>query len=104
MEISLGRRRCHRTSSPHHSQSSYTLSNISSSWRTTEVTLHANIIENVKYAGIQGFCIGFLSATALACSKSEEDVGILGAVALRLAFFTSGILYWSFRGSGWGVR
>ena len=49
-------------------------------------TTHADIIENVKCAGIQGFCTGFLSAIALACSKSEEDVGILGAVALRLAF------------------
>lgn len=49
-------------------------------------TTHADIIENVKYAGIQGFCAGFLSAIALACSKNEDDLGILGAVALRLAF------------------
>ena len=49
-------------------------------------TTHANIIKNVKAAGIQGFCTGFLSAVALACSQNEEDVSTLGAVALRLAF------------------
>lgn len=49
-------------------------------------TTHANIIKSVKVAGIQGFCTGFLSAVALACSKNEEDVSTLGAVALRLAF------------------
>lgn len=47
---------------------------------------HTDIIESVKSAGIQGFCAGFLSAIALACSRSEEDLGSLAAVALRLAF------------------
>lgn len=50
------------------------------------ITTHANIINSVKDAGIQGYCTGFLSAVALACSKNEEDISTLGAVALRLAF------------------
>lgn len=48
-------------------------------------TTHADIIKSAKAAGIQGFCAGFLSAIALACSQDEEDVSNLGAVAVRLA-------------------
>lgn len=50
------------------------------------IITHADIIKNVKSAGIQGYCTGFLSAVALACSRNEEDASSLGAVALRLAF------------------
>ena len=35
--------------------------------------------------GIQGFCVGFLSAVAVASAKEEADLGAAAAVALRLA-------------------
>lgn len=35
--------------------------------------------------GIQGFCVGFLSAVAAATAKTESDLGAAAAVALRLA-------------------
>jgi len=43
------------------------------------------VLAGLKDGGIQGFCTGFLAATALACSKDEEEINVLGAVALRLA-------------------
>ena len=46
---------------------------------------HSQILEGVQAGGIQGFCTGFLAAFALGCSKDEEDVCELAAVALRLA-------------------
>ena len=46
---------------------------------------HADMLDSVRSAGIQGFCTGFLTATALACSEDEAEVNGLGAVALRLA-------------------
>ncbi|KAH8800671.1 hypothetical protein F5884DRAFT_837947 [Xylogone sp. PMI_703] len=46
---------------------------------------HAIYLRSVKAAGIQGLCIGLLSAIALSCSQDEEDIGIYSAVALRLA-------------------
>ncbi len=46
---------------------------------------HTDVLAGLKDGGIQGFCTGFLAATALACSKDEEEINVLGAVALRLA-------------------
>jgi hypothetical protein len=48
-------------------------------------TSHAHILDSINTGGVQGFSTGFLTATALACSKEEKDVNIYGAVALRLA-------------------
>nr|WBO01262.1 putative type I non-reducing polyketide synthase [Cladonia rangiferina] len=36
--------------------------------------------------GIQGFCIGLLSALAVASGKTEDDVGNFAAISVRLAF------------------
>lgn len=44
------------------------------------------VLKSVALAGIQGFCAGLLTAVAVACSHSEDDVNRFGAVALRLAF------------------
>ena len=45
----------------------------------------SRVLEGLKDRGIQGFCVGFLTATAIACSENEEDIATLGAVGLRLA-------------------
>jgi len=50
-----------------------------------EKSSYGQILENVKAGGVQGFCTGLLTAIAVACSKDEESVNELGAVALRLA-------------------
>ncbi|KAL6718201.1 hypothetical protein ACLMJK_004289 [Lecanora helva] len=48
---------------------------------------HESIIESVRAGGgIQGFCIGLLSALAVASAKAENDVGNFAAVSVRLAF------------------
>lgn len=46
---------------------------------------HADVLDRVQCGGIQGFCTGFLTATALACARDEAEINVLGAVALRLA-------------------
>lgn len=46
----------------------------------------AKILRAVNEGGIQGFCLGLLSAAAVACSRNEDELGSLGTVALRLAF------------------
>ncbi|KAF7507855.1 hypothetical protein GJ744_010019 [Endocarpon pusillum] len=46
---------------------------------------HAQILDNVKNGGFQGFCTGFLAAIALAYSKDEREISEFAAVALRLA-------------------
>lgn len=45
----------------------------------------AEILNHLQVGGVQGFCTGMLSATAVASSRSEEDVNAFGAVALKLA-------------------
>jgi hypothetical protein len=50
-----------------------------------EGVTHALVLENAKSGGVQGFCTGFLTAIAVACSANEEDINVYGAVALRLA-------------------
>ena len=48
---------------------------------------HESVIKAVAAGGgIQGFCIGLLSALAVASGKTEADVGNLAAVSVRLAF------------------
>ncbi len=46
---------------------------------------HRRVLENVQKSGIQGFCVGFLSAIAVANSETEASLGSAAAVALRLA-------------------
>nr|ALQ32819.1 putative polyketide synthase [Fusarium dlaminii] len=46
---------------------------------------HASILEGVRDGGIQGLCVGILSAIALACSSTITDLAKHGAVAVRLA-------------------
>ncbi|KAL5354266.1 hypothetical protein ACLOAV_000354 [Pseudogymnoascus australis] len=46
---------------------------------------HAQLLEAAQIGGIQGFCIGLLSAITVGCAKTEHDLGKLGGVALRLA-------------------
>jgi len=46
---------------------------------------HQQLLESTRLGGIQGFCIGLLSAVAVASAKDEEDIIRLGGVALRLA-------------------
>jgi hypothetical protein len=50
-----------------------------------EKNAHRLVLEGVKSGGIQGFCVGFLSAIAVSCSESEGDIAALAAVSLRLA-------------------
>lgn len=48
---------------------------------------HESITRNVAVGGgIQGFCIGLLSALAVASGKTEDDVGNFAAISVRLAF------------------
>ncbi|KAF2972671.1 hypothetical protein GQX73_g957 [Xylaria multiplex] len=46
---------------------------------------HSRLLESVKAAGVQGFCVGFISAIVVASSKTEADIGSAAAVGLRLA-------------------
>ena len=48
---------------------------------------HESILKSVAAGGgIQGFCIGLLSALAVASGRTEDDVGNYAAVSVRLAF------------------
>lgn len=46
---------------------------------------HLDALKGVRDGGIQGLCIGLLSATALACSQTRAEVARHGAIAIRLA-------------------
>jgi hypothetical protein len=46
---------------------------------------HRRILHSTCKGGFQGLCTGFLSAAALACSKTERDIWCNATVALRLA-------------------
>jgi hypothetical protein len=46
---------------------------------------HSKILTSLKAGGVQGFCVGFLSAIAVAVSGSEDELASWGAVAFRLA-------------------
>lgn len=43
------------------------------------------LLDNVQASGIQGFCIGFLTAVVVACSTQSKDVASFAASGLRLA-------------------
>ena len=46
---------------------------------------HCRVLEGLRAGGIQGFCIGFLSAIAVSTSENEMDITTVAAVSLRLA-------------------
>jgi len=46
---------------------------------------HHHVLQAIRTGGTQGFCVGFLTAIAVNCSKNEEDMAEIGAVSLRLA-------------------
>ena len=48
---------------------------------------HESVMKSVALGGgVQGFCIGLLSALAVASGKTEDDVGKFAADSVRLAF------------------
>ncbi|OCK81842.1 beta-ketoacyl synthase [Lepidopterella palustris CBS 459.81] len=53
--------------------------------RLAVVDPHRFVLDGLKAGGVQGFCIGFLTAVAVACSENEEEIAAIGAVCLRLA-------------------
>lgn len=46
---------------------------------------HAALLDHLHEGGIQGLCIGLLTALALACAPSQTEIAKYGAVAVRLA-------------------
>ncbi|KAK8054708.1 Methylphloroacetophenone synthase [Apiospora phragmitis] len=46
---------------------------------------HRRLLDSTKSGGVQGFCVGFLSAVAVVTSKAEADIGASAATALCLA-------------------
>ena len=46
---------------------------------------HSKLMEDLSTAGVQGFCLGLLSAVAIGCARQEAEVQAQAAVALRLA-------------------
>ena len=46
---------------------------------------HEDLKTAIKKGGIQGFCLGLLTAVAVAASTDETDLANIGSVALRLA-------------------
>ena len=46
---------------------------------------HVHILTELKEAGVQGFCIGFLSAFIIATARNEAEIGVIAATMLRLA-------------------
>ncbi|KAI0860544.1 hypothetical protein F4860DRAFT_197867 [Xylaria cubensis] len=47
---------------------------------------HSRVLDRCRRAGIQGLCVGLISAIAVACSSSEEDLSRSMTWAVRLAF------------------
>jgi hypothetical protein len=48
-------------------------------------TTQKAVLESAQDAGVQGLCTGLLSAIAVACSKTQEELGSYSSVALRIA-------------------
>lgn len=46
---------------------------------------HRFILEGLQDGGVQGFCVGFLSALAVSCAGSDAQIAPISAVGLRLA-------------------
>jgi hypothetical protein len=42
--------------------------------------------EGFEFQDVQGFCVGFLTATAISCSKNEAQFKAVASKAVRLAF------------------
>lgn len=42
--------------------------------------------EDFQFQDVQGFCVGFLTATAISCSKNEAQFKTVASKAVRLAF------------------
>ncbi|GIJ90855.1 type I iterative polyketide synthase [Aspergillus pseudoviridinutans] len=51
---------------------------------------HRRILQSTCKGGFQGLCTGFLSAAALACSRTDRDIWCNATVALRLATCVGG--------------
>ncbi|KAJ2983506.1 hypothetical protein NUW58_g6237 [Xylaria curta] len=45
---------------------------------------HGQLLESVNRAGVQGFCVGLISAIVVASSKTEADIGLAAAAGIRL--------------------
>lgn len=50
-----------------------------------ELDGHTKTLGGLRDGGVQGLCVGMLSAGALACARNTSEVAELGAVAVRLA-------------------
>lgn len=46
---------------------------------------HREMVSSVAHGGFQGLCTGFLTASALSCSRDTAEIGKQATVALRLA-------------------
>jgi hypothetical protein len=46
---------------------------------------HSQLLGGLSLAGIQGFCTGFLSAAAIACSENVQDIAKYASVVVKLA-------------------
>jgi hypothetical protein len=46
---------------------------------------HRQVLQSVSRGGVQGLCVGFLTAVSLACSESLQVLYQNGATAIRLA-------------------
>jgi hypothetical protein len=46
---------------------------------------HQKVLQHIQGGGIQGFCVGFLTALVVNCSENENDIAEVGATAIRLA-------------------
>ena len=46
---------------------------------------HGLVLEGLESGGIQGFCVGFLSAISVSSSEKEADIGVVATISLRLA-------------------
>ncbi|TRX93705.1 hypothetical protein FHL15_005381 [Xylaria flabelliformis] len=64
---------------------------------------HSRVLDRCKRAGIQGLCVGLISAIAVACSSSEEDLSRNMTWAIRLAFCIGILVDLSNAGANTGV-
>ena len=50
-----------------------------------EKNAHLQFLAGLQKGGIQGFCIGFLSAIIVAIARNEAEIGVIAAIVLRLS-------------------
>jgi hypothetical protein len=60
------------------------ISNIVDFWKLTHGVENRTSIES-QWQDVQGFCLGFLAATAVSCSRNEAQFQALASKAVRLA-------------------